>query len=167
MPPPPSRVSARNDEDLTMAMRNSWKLPAAALIIAIGLTLYLLATTSEGGRTPLSELEIGLVAATLALAVYGAQGLLSVALEGQEMRPGQHGGRFANLASVVIVACSLALTTLAIALGWGVSNDWSPRRLGVLAGAGALMLVLLLVSYKEAFLGDEVCLDDREDGIPW
>jgi hypothetical protein len=26
---------------------------------------------------------------------------------------------------------------------------------------------LLLVFYKEAFIGDEATFDDRQDGVPW
>jgi hypothetical protein len=169
MRPPPDRtlIYRINGEEPVMAMRNSWILPAVAVVAAVILAIFLLATTPEGGRTPLSELELGIVAAVIALIVFGVQGLLSIALEGEELRPGRHGGRLTDPASIAIVVFSLALAAIAVALAWGIADDWSPRRLGILAGGGALILALLLVLYKEAFVGDEVCFDDREDGVPW
>ncbi|CAN5626215.1 hypothetical protein BH24CHL4_BH24CHL4_17950 [soil metagenome] len=150
-----------------MAMRNAWTLPAGALALAAVLAIILLVTAPEGGRTPLSELELGLVAAIVSLSVYGVQGLLSVALEGEELRPGRHGGRVTNPISVAIVLVSIVLFAIAVSLAWGIAGDWSARRLGILAGAGALILALILVLYKEAFVGDEARFDDRQDGIPW
>jgi hypothetical protein len=148
-------------------MRNAWTLPAGALAITGILAVVLLIVTPEGGRTPLTEVELGLVAAVVSLGVYGAQGLLSVALEGEELRPGRHGGRLTDPISVAIVVFSIALFAIAVSLAWGIAGDWNYRRLGILAGAGSLILALLLVFYKEAFVGDEASFDNREDGVPW
>jgi hypothetical protein len=150
-----------------MTMRNSWTLPAIALVVAGFLAVVLLIVAGEGDRTPLAELELGMVAAIVSLSVFGVQGLLSVALEGEELQFGRHGGRVTDPISVAIVVLSIVLFAIAVALAWGIAGDWSARRLGVLAGAGSLILAFLLVLYKEAFIGDEACFDDREDGIPW
>ena len=56
---------------------------------------------------------------------------------------------------------------ISVALAYGIVTDWGPILLGTLAGAGALILSGLLVFYKEAFVGDEACFDEREDGVPW
>jgi len=115
----------------------------------------------------LTELEIGLVAWALALVIFGVQGLLSVAVEGRELRPGHVEPRLTGQLSVAIVAFGLALLAISALLGVAILDGWPPARVGTLAGAGCLILGLLLVLYKEAFVGDEAALDERDDGIPW
>jgi hypothetical protein len=55
----------------------------------------------------------------------------------------------------------------AILLGYGIVDDWEPMAIGALAGVGCLVLAMLLIFYKEAFVGDESRFDAREDGVPW
>lgn len=148
-------------------MRNSPRLPVAALILATLLTVVLAITTSDGDRIPLTELELGGIAAIVALAIYGVQGLISIALEGEELVPGRRGPRLTDAISVAIVIFALALFGIAVALAYGIAGDWQTRTLGLLAGGGSVIVALLLVLYKEAFIGEEACFDDREDGVPW
>jgi hypothetical protein len=54
-----------------------------------------------------------------------------------------------------------ALTGLAIVSGQ------STAVIGSAAGAGCLLLGLLVLLYKEAFIGHEAHLESRHDGIPW
>ena len=115
----------------------------------------------------LTELEIGLVAWALALAIFGVQGLLSVAIEGRELRPGRAEPRLTDPLSVAIAAFALALLAISPLLGIAILGGWPPAGVGTLAGAGCLILGLLLVLYKEAFVGAEAALDERDDGIPW
>jgi hypothetical protein len=148
-------------------MRNSPRLPYGSLLVAMGLVVLLAAVTAEGGRIPLTEIELGLVAGALAFTVFGVQGLISVLLEGEELQPGRRGSWLTGPLTVAIVLFSLTLFAVAVALGWGIAADWSTRTLGLLAGAGSLVLALLLVLYKEAFIGEEATFDDLEDGVPW
>lgn len=148
-------------------MRNSPRLPVLSLYLAGVLAILLIVTTRAGGRIPLSEIEIGLVAGAVTLAIYGLQGVISIMVEGVELVPGRRGPVLTGPLSVSIVVFSIALFGIAITLAWGISDDWSERTIGVLAGVGSLILALLLMLYKEAFLGDEARFDDRNDGVPW
>lgn len=148
-------------------MRNSASLPIAALLVAAGLIVLLLVSTGDGQRIPLTELELGGVAAVISLLIFGIQGLISVALEGEQLLPGRHGPRLTDPISAAIILFSLLLFGIAVALAYGIVNEWQVRALGVLSGIGSTTLALLLVLYKEAFIGDEARFDDRQDGVPW
>lgn len=115
----------------------------------------------------LTELEIGLTAIAFTLAIFGIQGLISVLLEGRRLLPGRVRPRLTNPLSVAIVVFALLLFGIAIFLGIGIVRGWGPLALGTLAGLGCLDLALLLIFYKEAFIGDEACFDERNDGVPW
>jgi hypothetical protein len=115
----------------------------------------------------LSELEIGFVGVALTLVIFAVMGLTSVLLEGRELRPGRVGPRLTNPLSLAIIAFSGLLFVIAVFLGLGIAQNWRPQLIGVLAGLGSLDLALLLVFYKEGFVGNEACFDDRDDGVPW
>ena len=148
-------------------MTNSPRLPIVALILAGLLAIAAAATIDPGGPLPLSELQLGAVAGALTLGVFGIQGLLSVLLEGRELRPGMAPPHLTNPLSAAIVIVSILLFGDALLLGYGIVTGWGIAALGVAAGAGCVFLATLLVCYKEAFLGDEARFDDREDGVPW
>ena len=148
-------------------MTNSPRLPIVSLILASVLAIAAAATIDPGQPLPLSELQLGAVAGALTLAVFGIQGLISVLLEGRELRPGMTPPHLTNPLSVAIVIVSILLCGDALLLGYGIVIGWGTAELGIVAGAGCIFLATLLVCYKEAFLGDEARFDDREDGIPW
>ena len=152
-------------------MDNSPRLPTVALILALVLALATILSYQAGGDKAdvfvLTELEIGMVGVAFALAVFGIQGWISVLLEGRRLHPGIVRPRLTDALSVAILVFSLALFGVAVWLGYGIVSDWGPRVLGLAAGLGCLILALLLVFYKEAFVGDEARFDEREDGVPW
>ncbi|MDP9366200.1 MAG: hypothetical protein M3Q10_18595 [Chloroflexota bacterium] len=151
-------------------MDNSPRLPTVSILLAIGLGLITGASflSREVGDVPfLSEAEIGMVAIGFTLAIFGVQGLISVLLEGRQLHPGIVRPRLTDPLSIAIIVSSVVLFGIAVALAYGIVLDWSPIALGLVAGAGCLILAMLLVFYKEAFVGDEACFDDREDGVPW
>jgi hypothetical protein len=151
-------------------MDNSPRLPTVTIVLAaiLGLIAGLSYLRREVADVPfLSEIEIGLVAIAFTLAIFGLQGWISVALEGRRLAPGIVRPRLTDPLSLAIVAFSLLLLGVAIALAYGIVLDWGPILLGLLAGIGCLILAMLLVFYKEAFVGDEACFDEREDGVPW
>ncbi len=115
----------------------------------------------------LSELEIGFVGIALTLVIFAVIGLISVMLEGRELRPGRVAPRLTNPLSVAIVIFSALLFVIAIFLGLGIVQNWRPQLIGLLAGLGSLDLALLLVFYKEGFVGNEARFDERDDGVPW
>jgi hypothetical protein len=140
-------------------------VPAAALLVAL-LAGASVAWTWPADRS-LSELQIGLAAWAFSLAIFGLQGLLSVAIEGRELRPGRMPPRLTDALSAAIVIASLLLLVAAGLLGIGIRLSLSIQTIGLAAGLGCVILALLLVFYKEAFLGDEAALDRRDDGLPW
>jgi hypothetical protein len=146
---------------------NSPRLPIVALILAILLAIAAAAAIDPGQPLPLSELQLGAVGGALTLGVFGVQGLLSVGLEGRQLRPGISPPHLTNPFSAAIVLVSLLLFADALLLGYGIVAGWRTVALGVGAGAGCVFLAALLVFYKEAFLGDGAHFDEREDGVPW
>jgi hypothetical protein len=146
---------------------NSPRLPVVSLILASLLAIAAAATIDPGRPLPLSELQLGAVGGALTLAIFGIQGLISVLLEGRELRPGLVPPHLTNPLSAAIVIVSILLFGDALLLGYGIVNGWGTAALGVAAGAGCVFLATLLVCYKEAFLGGEARFDDREDGVPW
>ena len=148
-------------------MTNSPRLPVVSLILASLLAIATAATIGPGRPLPLSELQLGAVGGALTFAVFGIQGLISVLLEGRELRPGMVPPHLTNPLSAAIVIVSILLFGDALLLGYGIVTGWRTAALGVAAGAGCVFLATLLVCYKEAFLGDEARFDDREDGVPW
>ena len=115
----------------------------------------------------LNELEIGFVGVALTLVIFAVIGLISVLLEGRELTPGRVPPRLTDPLSVAIVIFSALLFVIAVFLGTGIVQGWEPRLIGLLAGLGSLDLALLLVFYKEGFVGNEARFDDRDDGVPW
>ena len=61
--------------------------------------------------------------------------------------------------AAVVVAVGLAILTFVSGQPTAV--------VGSTAGAGCLVLGLLLLFYKEAFIGHEAHLEPRNDGVPW
>jgi len=147
-------------------MRNSPTLPTVALLLALALGVFA-AVDAGRGRGPLTELQLGEIAAALTLAIFGFQGLISVLVEGQELEPGRVPARLTDPLSIAIVLFSIALFGIAVTLAFGIADGWRLRVIGTLAGVGCLVLAVLLVFYKEAFIGDEANFDDRQDGVPW
>ena len=146
-------------------MRNSPALPLIAIVAAFVLAVVVAVVHDPG--SPLNELQLGGVAWSVGLAIFGLQGLISVLVEGTELRPGRVRPRLTDLLSSTIVVFSLVLLGIAVTLAVGLRADWRSPTLGILAGAGCLDLAFLLVCYKEAFVGDEATLDERDDGVPW
>lgn len=146
-------------------MKNSVGIPIVSLILAIAIGAVVAVTAL--GQPSLSELQIGLTAWAFLLLIFGLQGLLSVVVEGQELRPGVVPPRLTDPLSIGIVLFSFLLLIAAAILGFGIIASWSVATIGLAAGVGCIILALLLVLYKEAFVGDEACFDVREDGVPW
>ena len=147
-------------------MDNSPSLPLIAILLAIVLGLHA-TLTAAGADGPLTVLQLGEIAVALSLAIFGAQGLISVAIEGRELRPGRSPARLTNPLSAGIVLLSVALFVIALFLAYGITRSWRTEIIGSLAGAGCIVLAILLVFYKEAVIGDEANFDDRQDGVPW
>ena len=151
-------------------MENSRGLPIAGIAIVVLLALLAILSYRAGEAADifhLTELEIAYVAVAVGLVIFGVQGLISILVEGQRLHPGRVPPRLTEPLTLAIVIFSIALFADAVVLGFAIYEEWSPRGLGLLAGAGCLVLALILIFYKEAFVGDEATFDDREDGVPW
>jgi hypothetical protein len=145
-------------------MRNSPGLPIISLAAAAVLALIVLATHDQG---PLTELELGGAAWVVGLTIFGLQGLISIAIEGEELRPGRMPPHLTDPLSLGIAVLSLGVIVMAALLGYGISSDWEARPLGVVAGIGCIVIAAIAVFYKEGFIGDEARFDERDDGVPW
>jgi hypothetical protein len=150
-------------------MQNSPGIPLAALVVAIALaTITVLSVIAGvGGGIALNELQLGATAWALTLGIYGVQGIVSIVVEGRQVLPGMMKPRLNNPLSAVIAALSVVLFVLAGVTGFAIVSGQSTALIGTAAGAGCLDLGLLLLFYKEAFIGHEAHLDLRQDGVPW
>jgi len=160
-------------------MQNSPLIPLAAFVVAITLASVTVVSlmAGVGGNPALNELQIGATAWALTLAVFGVQGVVSIVLEGRQLfvgtieprlnplRAARYGA--GNLLSVAIAALSVLLFILAGLTGLAIASGQPTAVIGSAAGAGCLDLGLLLLFYKEAFIGHEAHLEPRQDGVPW
>ena len=150
-------------------MQNSPGVPLVALVIAVALAVITMLSViaGAGGGGALNELQIGATGWALALGLFGVQGFISIVVEGRQVIPGVIQPRMNNQIGAAIATLSVALLALAAASGLVIAAGQSPAVIGIAAGAGCLTLGLLLLFYKEAFVGHEAHLDLRQDGVPW
>jgi hypothetical protein len=150
-------------------MRNSPGIPVAAFVVAIVFASATIVSVmaGAGGDPALNELQIGAAAWAVTLAMFGAQGIVSIVLEGRQLVVGTIGPRLTNPLSAAIATCSIALLLLAGATGLAIVSSQPTAVVGTAAGVGCFDLGLLLLLYKEAFVGHEAHLEPRQDGIPW
>ena len=150
-------------------MQNSPGIPLAAFVVAIilaGATIVSV-MAGVGGDPALNELQIGAAAWALTLAIFAVQGIVSIVLEGRQLLVGTIGPRLTNPLSAAVAALSVLLLILAVLTGLAIVSGQPTTVVGTAAGAGCLDLGLLLLLYKEAFVGHEAHLEPRQDGIPW
>lgn len=149
-------------------MQNSPGIPLAAFVVALVLAFATIVSLMTGITGPaLNELQIGATAWALTLGIFGVQGIVSILLEGRQVFLGTTQPRLNDPLSVAIVAVSVLLFILAGLTGLAIVAGQPTAVIGAAAGAGCLDLGLLLLFYKEAFIGNEVHLDPRQDGVPW
>ena len=150
-------------------MQNSPGLPVVALVGALVLGAITLAsiTAGIGGDPALTELQIGATAWALALAIFGVTGIVSVLVEGRQLIPGTIQPRRSSPWSAAVAGGSILLFALAGVTAFAIVTGQPSAVIGSAAGIACLDLSLLLISYKEAFVGGEAHLDSRHDGIPW
>jgi hypothetical protein len=150
-------------------VQNSPGTPLAAFVVAIVLAGATIVSVMAGvgGDPALNELQIGAAAWAVTLAMFGAQGIVSIVLEGRQLFVGTIGPRLTNPLSAAIAACSILLLILAGLTGLAIVSGQPTAVVGTAAGAGCLDLGLLLLLYKEAFVGHEAHLEPRQDGVPW
>ena len=150
-------------------MYNSPGLPLIALVIALILATITVASVLAGiGADPaLTELQLGATGWALALGIYGVQGMLSIIAEGRALSPGAVAGHMGRRMTLTIAGLSVVLFAVSALTGLAIVSGQSTIVIGSTAGAGCLLLGLLLLLYKEAFVGHEAHLESRQDGIPW
>ena len=136
-----------------------------AIILAGATSVSVMA--GVGGNPALNELQIGAAAWALTLAIFAVQGIVSIVLEGRQLLVGTIGPRLTNPLSAAVAALSVLLLILAGLTGLAIVSGQPTTVVGTAAGAGCLDLGLLLLLYKEAFVGHEAHLEPRQDGIPW
>src|ERR1700730_15132014 len=153
----------------TSAMQNSPGIPLAAFVVAIvlaGATIFSV-MAGVGGDPALNELQIGAAAWAVTLGMCGAQGIVSIVLEGRQLFVGAIAPRLTNPLSAAIAACSMLLLILAGLTGLAIVSGQPTAVVGTAAGAGCFDLGLLLLLFKAGFVGHEAHLEPRHDGVPW
>ena len=150
-------------------MQNSPLIPIAAFVVAVALASVTVVSlmAGVGGNPALNELQIGATAWALTLGIFGVQGIVSIVLEGRQLVVGTIEPRLNNPLSAAIAALSVLLFILAGLTGLAIVSGQPTVVIGSAAGAGCLDLGLLLLFYREAFIGHEAHLDLRQDGVPW
>jgi hypothetical protein len=150
-------------------VQNSPGIPLAAFGVAIVLAgaTILSVMAGVGGDPALNELQIGAAAWAVTLAMFGAQGIVSIVLEGRQLFVGTIGPRLTDPLSAAIAGCSVLLMILAGLTGLAIVASQPTAVVGTAAGAGCFDLGLLLLLYKEACVGHEAHLEPRQDGTPW
>ena len=150
-------------------MQNSPGLPLVALVVGVILAAITALSVMAGiGFDPaLTELQIGATGWALALGIYGAQGVVYVVAEGRTLAPGMLAPRMDAWMALAIAGLSVVLVAVSALTGLAIVSGQSTAVIGSAAGAGCLLLGLLLLFYKEAFIGHEAHLESRQDGIPW
>jgi hypothetical protein len=150
-------------------MQNSPGVPLFALIgaLVLGLITFASVMAGIGGDPALTELQIGATAWALALAIFGVTGIVSILIEGRQLVPGPIQPHMTNARSATTAGGSILLFVLAGVTGFAIVAGQPTAAIGSAAGAACLDLALLLILYKEAFVGHEAHLESRHDGIPW
>ena len=116
----------------------------------------------------LKAYEIGLVAWTFLLALFGLQGLITVFLEGEELEPHEGKEREGSLGAIALLAGLLALeVALAVLFARGLYTGAQAKTLALYGGGIFLALAAMLIVYRRAFVKDEVIAQEREDDFPW
>jgi len=88
-------------------------------------------------------------------------------VEGRQVFLGTIEPRLNTPLSAATAALSVLLLVLAGLTGLAIVSGQPTGVIGGAAGAGCLDLGLLLLFYKEAFIGHEAHLEPRQDGVPW
>jgi hypothetical protein len=150
-------------------MQNSEGLPVLALTgaLVLGAVTLVSVVAGIGGGPALTELQIGAIAWAFALAIHGVTGMVSVVIEGRQLVLGTIQARATNLRSAAIAGGSILLFLLAAITAFAIVAGQPTVVIGAAAGVACLDLGLLLILYKEAFVGREAHLEFRHDGIPW
>lgn len=117
----------------------------------------------------LKAYQIGLVAWTFLLALFGVQGLITVFLEGEAVQPHEgeereEGSRGAVLLLAMLLAVELAFSVL---FARGLYGGAPPEILALYGGGIFLALAAMLICYRRFFVKDEVIAQEREDDFPW
>lgn len=116
----------------------------------------------------LTAVEIGLVAWTFLLALFGAQGLITVFLEGAGVEPHEGQEREGSPWAVAILVGLLALEIAFSALfAVGLTSGALSEVLALDSGIVFLALTAMLIIYRRYFIKDEVIAQEREDDFPW
>ncbi len=116
----------------------------------------------------LKAYQIGLVAWTFLLALFGIQGLITVYLEGQATEPhrgeAREGSPWAVLLLAMLLAVELAFSVL---FARGLYGGAPSELLALYGGAIFFALAAMLIVYRRCFVRDEVIAEEREDDFPW
>ena len=155
--------------------RNGPLLPLVALLAAAGLfagARLMMAPAAPPAPRVLSSVQLGMVALSMALFLYGAIGSISVWLEGLELRVGRQPARPGRIAVTVGLAGAVVLVTLSglfARLIWTAVPGGPQNTLvqGSLAAAICFLGAGLVLVYRRSAITQEVVVEDERSEVPW
>lgn len=157
--------------------RNDPVVPVFALLLSLGLffTAYLdfvHITQLEGHAPPeFSVGMIGLVSLGVVFLLYAMIGLVSVWLEGYELRPAKrraHPGRTMwILAVLVFVVVALSGLFAQMILYSQRTQKTQPTVEGILFGLIAIAVGVVLALYKRYYQDEDVRAESEDSEVPW
>jgi hypothetical protein len=116
----------------------------------------------------LKAYEIGLVAWTFLLGLFGVQGLITVFLEGEVVEPHEGEEREGSPWAVLLMAGLWAAEVVfSVLFARGLYGGARSEVLALYSGAIFLALAAMLIVYRRCFIKDEVVAQEREDDFPW
>jgi len=157
--------------------RNDHVFPIFAFLVGLGLffVAYLdgLHIARLEGHAPVefSVGQIGLVSLGMVLVLYALIGLVSVWLEGQELRPEKRAARPGRklwiLAALVFVVVALSGVFAQLILLSQRTQETRPTAEGVVFGLIAIAVAAVLALYKRYFQDEDVRAEPEDSEVPW
>jgi hypothetical protein len=116
----------------------------------------------------LEAYQVAVLVWSFVFGILGLQGLISIYLEGDLVKVGNHAPARLSWGVIVFAVAALLLNL------WGawefvqqLLNQGTPQTLALLAALQAFILVLLLGIYRRYCIDNQVIDQDRNDGVPW
>lgn len=132
-------------------------------------------TRSQGSRTVslglvshLEAYELGLIAWVAVLGIFAIQGIISVWLEGQELKANELSSPSESIGALLLTALLAVLELVwAVQFVRSLYGGAPPTIVALYAALLSFTLAAILLVYRRAFVSTETIVQARDDHIPW